>query len=338
MRALVMRGFGPPNTVQVGEVPTPTCGPGDVLIKVVAAGVNPVDWKECEGFLERFYGGHSEPWIPGYDAAGFVEKVGREVAGFRPGDRVVAFSDRRENGHNGTFAEYVRVLAHAVTKVPDNVTLAEAAAVPTASITGYQALFRENKGNLKSGDRVLIHGASGGVGSFTVQFAKASGLEVAAACSARNVEYVRSLGADLVLDYAKRSLAAAVRRWRPEGVDAVVDCVSGGTLPDALDMLRSGGRLMSIATLNEDGDIEGDAERAAQRGFKKIWSIMDQARIDQDLAEILDLMSQGKVKAPPLEIHSLDEGAAVLQRMKTGGVRGKMVFSIFKDEPRAPAG
>lgn len=328
MRAVIVSGFGPPECARVADVAMPECKADDVLIRVIAAGVNPVDWKECEGHLEQFYGKYPNPWVPGYDAAGVVHAVGSNVKGFKVGDRVVAFSDRRENGHNGTFAEYVRVLPNAVSIVPPSIDLVEAAAIPTAGLTGYQALFRSNKAALTAGDSVLIHGASGGVGSYAVQFAKARGLRIAATCSARNIDYVRSLGADLVLDYAKGDTVAAVRRWMPEGVHAVIDCVSGGTLPDALEALRPSGRMLSIATLTQDGDVYGDVERAARRGLTKIYSIMDFDRVAGELGEILDLMERRLVRTPPLTIHPLEEGPKALQRIKEGGVRGKIVLKI----------
>jgi len=290
--------------------------------------VNPVDWKECEGHLQQFYGEYGTAWTPGYDGAGFVRQVGAEVTRFRPGDRVVAFSDRRENGHNGTFAEYLRVLDKAASLVPDDIELADAAAIPTAGLTGYQALFRSSKAALGPGDAVLIHGASGGVGSYAVQFAHARGIRVAASCSARNCDFVSSLGADLVLDHAKGGIVEAVREWMPGGVKAIIDCVSGGTLPDALDALSPSGRLISIATLVADGDIEADTSAASERGFEKILSIMEFDRIGEELAEVLDLISQGLVKRPPLETFSLVEAGKALERMKAGGVRGKIVLNV----------
>jgi NADPH:quinone reductase-like Zn-dependent oxidoreductase len=328
MQALVMPGFGDPDRLRVEEVVRPPCREGDVLVRVAAAGVNPVDWKECAGHLEPFYGKYAERWVPGYDAAGVVEAVGAKVTAFAPGDRVVVFSDRRENGHNGTFAEYVRVLANAVAKVPASVALTEAAAIPTAGLTGYQALLAGNKAGLEPGDAVLIHGAAGGVGSYTVQFATAKGLKVAATCSARNLDYVKTLGADLVIDYAKGPVAPAVRAWAPDGVHAIIDCVSGDTLPDAFEALRPGGKLISIATLTQDGDIAGDTERAARRGFAKIFSIMNFDRIDAELGEILDLMAAGQVKTPPLAAYPLAEGAKALEKMRAGGVRGKIVITM----------
>jgi NADPH2:quinone reductase len=326
MRAVVVSGFCPPSKARIADMPMPRCGANDILIKVAAAGVNPVDWKECEGNLAKYFA-YPEMWIPGLDAAGIVHTVGFNVSKFKPGDRVVAFSDRGK-GHNGTFAEYVRVLDHLAAIVPSSVSLEEAAAIPTAAVTGYQALIRPNKGGLSKGATAFLHGASGGVGSYTVQFAKAMGLRVAASCSAKNIDYVRSLGADLVLDYASGGLAKAVRQWEPGGVDAVIDCVSGGTLPDALDALRPRGKLISIATLTQDGDISGDIKKTAQLGFTKIFAFVEYDRVGQELGEILALMDKRVVKTPPLINYPLQAGPEAMQRMKDGGIQGKIILKV----------
>jgi NADPH2:quinone reductase len=326
MRALVLSGFCSADHIRLAEVPMPQCEANDVLIRVAAAGVNPVDWKECEGYLEQFYGRYPDPWVPGYDAAGVVHQVGVGVTSFKIGDRVVAFSDRRESGHNGTFAEFVRVRSDAVSLVPDDVELTTAATLPTAGLTAYQAVTRPGKGALHPGDCVLIHGASGGVGSFAVQFAKAGGIEVAATCGSRNVDYVRSLGADLVLDHSAGGIVTAVRRWQPTGVKAVIDAVGGGTLTEALDALAPGGRLISITTLTQDGDVAGDIERAQRRGCTKIQSIIDFNRIGTDLKEMLDLLAARRIAPLPLETFSFEQGREALTHMKAGGVRGKIAL------------
>ena len=194
------------------------------------------------------------------------------------------------------------------------------------TLTGYQALHRPNKAALKAGDSILIHGAAGGVGSYAVQFAKAAGILTAATCSAQNADYVATLGADHVIDYRQGNLAKAVKSWRSDGVDAIIDCVSGNTMPDALDALAPGGRLISVATLTQDGDLVRDGEAAAARGFSKIISIMEFDRIDQELAAILDLLDRKIVKTPPILRYPLNEGREALIRMKQGGVQGKIVI------------
>lgn len=327
MRAVVVSGFGPPAEARLTDMPMPDFGPDDVLIKVAAAGVNPADWKEGEGNLAQFFGSYPDMWIPGLDAAGIAEAVGSNVRKFKPGDRVVGFSDR-SRGHAGTFAEYVRVPADMMALVPASVTLDTAAAIPTAAVTGYQALVRSDKAGLSSGKTVFIHGASGGVGSYSVQFAKALGLRIAASCSGHNLDYVRSLGADLALDYAGGNLAARVRQWEPTGVDAIIDCVSGGTLPDAFQALRPGGRLVNIATLTQDGDVTGEIDKATRLGFTKILAFVSYERFGEDLEEILALMERGLVKTPPLTVYPLEAGPEAMQRMKAGAVQGKIILKV----------
>ncbi len=336
MRAVAVPRLGPIGKIVIKDFPIPVCGPDDVLIKVVSAGVNPVDWKESEGALEQFFGQYPDFWVPGLDAAGVVQTTGKAVSNFRQGDRVVAISDRAR-GHSGTFAEYVRVPECLVAKVPPSISLDEAASIPCAGLTGFQALFRAGKGRLGHGDAVFIHGGSGGVGSWTVQSAKARGLRVAASCSAANVDYVRSLGADIALDHATGELVQRIRQWQPDGVAAVIDCVSGETLPDALDMLRPGGRLISIPTLTQDGDVEGDTALAKQRGFSKIMAFVEYDKVGEELAEILDMMVRRAVQCPPLTIYPFSAAAAAIERMKVGKVRGKIILRIADDIPtKAP--
>jgi NADPH2:quinone reductase len=174
---------------------------------------------------------------------------------------------------------------------------------------------------------VLIHGASGGVGSYTVQFAKAAGLRVAATCSARNLEYVANLGVDLVIDYGKGRITESLREWEPDGLDALVDCVSNNSIANPEAILKLGGRLISIATLTQDGDIAGDTAKAAQLGYEKILSIMEFDRIGEELSEVLALMANGKVTPPPLTAYPLKQGVQALEAMKRGSVRGKIVLT-----------
>ncbi len=202
------------------------------------------------------------------DAAGIVEQTGSNVTEFRQGDRVVTWS-AADGKTWGSYAEFIRVPARNVAPMPRSLNFAQAAVVPVASLTAFQSLFHSEKGGLIPGQKVLIHGAAGGVGSFAVQFAKSGGLLVAATCGSANVEYVRSLGAELVIDYKTEDVCQAVRDWSAGGVDVVLDAVGPATLPKALDMLRPGGRLVNILTVTADGDIEHDRKEAERRGFRK---------------------------------------------------------------------
>jgi NADPH:quinone reductase len=228
----------------------------------------------------------------------------------------------------GSYAEFIRVSVKSVSPMPRSLSLAEAAAVPVASLTAFQALFHAEKGGLIPGQKVLIHGAAGGVGSFAVQFAKSGGLLVAATCGTANVSYVRSLGADRVIDYKREDVCQAVRDWSAEGVDVVLDAVGPATLPQALDMLRPDGRLINMLTLTADGDIERDRKEAERRGFRKILTNINFERARASMREITHLIDGGLVRVPAIEVLPL-EGAARAHRMiETGHVRGKLVLKV----------
>lgn len=325
MRALVMNGFGAPNQAKPGELPKPECRPDDLLVRVSAAAVNPVDWKEMAGYLVSVYGEYG-PWAPGFDACGKVEQVGGNVKGFAVGDRVVLLSDRRE-GQSGTFAEYVRVPARLAAKAPAKANDAQVASIPTAGITGYQGLFRPDVGALKAGESVLILGGSGGIGSFSVAYAHAAGAKVAATARDVNLDYVRSLGADLAID-RKDDVAAAVKRWAPQGVDHILDTGTGGNQPGLLDMLKTGGRLVIVATYVNDADIEKLTAKAKERNIKVSYLILDLATLQQDLNATAKLIDEGKMKLPDLKLYPLERGAEALAAQQAGGIRGKLIVTI----------
>ena len=210
--------------------------------------------------------------------------------------------------------------------MPKSLNFAQAAAVPVASLTAFQALFHAEKGGMIPGQNVLIHGAAGGVGSFAVQFAKSGGLLVAATCGAAKMAYVRSLGADRVIDYKNEDVLQAVRDWSAEGADVVLDAVGPATLPQALDMLRPGGRLVNILTAAADGDIEHDRKEAERRGFRKIVFLIDFDRAQESMRAITNLIDRGLVHVPPIEVLPLEDAAPAHQMIETGHVRGKLVL------------
>ncbi|MCU0492210.1 MAG: NAD(P)-dependent alcohol dehydrogenase [Chloroflexaceae bacterium] len=209
---MVYTQYGPPDVLRLEEIAMPTPGNDEVLVRVYAASANASDWHLLRGvpFPVRFVYGLFRPKYPvlGADMAGRVEAVGASVTRFRPGDAV--FGDLSAYGFGG-YAEYVCVKAEALVRKPDHLSFAEAAAVPSAALTALQGL--RDKGKLQPGQNVLIHGASGGVGSFAVQFAKAFGAEVTAVCSTRKMAVVRSLGADHVIDYNREDFARTGRKY-----------------------------------------------------------------------------------------------------------------------------
>jgi NADPH2:quinone reductase len=326
MRALVMEGFGPPEQATLGELTMPDCGPEDVLVRLGAAGINPVDWKEMAGYLAQVYPPYPPRWAPGYDGAGIVVSVGRAVTEFAPGDRVVVLSDRRVG--SGTLADYVRVHQSVVAVAPASIGFVEIASIPTAGLTAYQGLFRADMGATEPGQAILIHGASGGIGSFAIGFAHAAGLRSAATCRAANADYVRSLGAELAIDYQQEDIVAACRRWVPDGLAMVLDCTSGGKQPELLDVLAPGGRLVVVATLTEDGDIGRLTAAAAERGLSVHFLVMDWATLQADMRGIAALIDGGKMRMPEVAVYPLDRAAEAIVAMKAGGVRGKIGVEI----------
>jgi NADPH:quinone reductase len=333
MRAMVFDRYGEPDVMGLREVPVPEPQDGEVLIRVGYAGVNPTDSKTRAGLSTR--AGVAFPFVIGRDAAGVVERTGANVTEFSPGDRLVTWGTVHGKAW-GTYAELVRVSVRNVSPMPKSLNFAQAAAVPIASLTAFQSLFHADKGGMIPGQKVLIHGAAGGVGSFAVQFAKSGGLLVAATCGTANVEYVRSLGADRVIDYKTEDVCRAVREWSAEGVDVVLDAVGPATLPQALDLLRPGGRLVSILTATADGDIERDRKEAERRGFRKVTMIIDFERARDSMREITNLIDTGLVHVPPIHVLPLEDAALAHQMIDTGHVRGKLVLKVAELYARLP--
>lgn len=327
MKALVMNGFGSTDKARVVDVSKPVAGPDDVVVRMMAASVNPADWKEAEGAFAQWFPPYPDPWTLGLDGAGIVDSVGCNVTEVAVGDKVMFFA-LRPKGVVGTFAEYVRTPASLVAPIPKTASFEQAAAIPCAGLTGYQALFSEQKADLKTGQSVLIHGASGALGSFDVAFAKAAGLKIAATCRAVNADYVRGLGADLVIDYQNEDIVASVRKWMPEGVDVVLDCVSAGSFPNSLDALRPGGKLVSIMTATDDGDVTGDTAKAAERGFTKVFAAQSYDNIREELKSVASIIDAKKMHLPEITTYPLNRATEALSAIRNGKIRGKLVIKI----------
>ena len=328
MRAFVMQGFGAADKASPGTLEKPKCRPGDLLVRVAAAGVNPTDWKEMEGNLVKFYPPYEPRWAPGFDGAGIVEEVGEGVVAFEPGDRVVLMSDRR-GGQSGTFAEYVRVSEKLAAKAPASISLSETASIPVAGLTAYQALFRDDMGRAKAGQSLLIHGASGGLGSFATCFARAAGLRIAATGRAANEEYLRQIGAEHTIDYTEGHIPAALKGWARPGADVVIDAVSGGGQADLLEALAPGGRLVIVATITDDADIAALSAEAQRGGRSVHFLILDHLRVAQDLQAIARLIDGGTMRRlPQITRYPLERAGEALQAMQAGGTRGKLVIDI----------
>jgi NADPH:quinone reductase-like Zn-dependent oxidoreductase len=320
MKAVVHHSYGSPDVLKIEEVEKPAVTDDGVLVRVHASSVNPAEWYGMTGlFIARLMGGLFKPKDTrlGADFAGVVEAVGRNVADFKPGDEVYG-------GRSGAFGEYVNV-KNAVARKPANLTFEEAAAIPTAAVTALQGL--RDHGNLQPGQKVLINGATGGVGTFAVQIAKAFGAEVTAVCSERNMEMVRSLGADHVIDYTKDDFTQSGRQY-----DLVLDIAGGRTWREYKRILKPtttfvivGGPKGNkwIGPLGNTIKLKMASMGASQ---KVVFFIAQFTR--EDLATLRDLSESGKLKPVIDRVYPLSQVAEAMKHLGTGHARGKIVLKI----------
>lgn len=307
MRAAVYDQFGSADVLEVREVDNPPVGPDTVLVRAKATSVNPVDWKVREGYLQGAFP-HHLPIIPGWDVAGVVEAVGPAVStGIEVGDEVYGYV-RRDDVKFGTAAELVSIPERLVTRKPRSLSFEDAAAVPLAAMTAYQALVEA--GQVDAGDRVLVHAAAGGVGHFAVQIATALSAEVIGTASARNHEYVEGLGAGTVLDHS----AGPISEQLDEPVDVVLDLVGGPALEDAPKQVRDAGRVVSIV----------DADTVVKLGGKYVFVRPDMATLDA----LTELIEAGRLRVDVTETYSLEQIAEAHRSSETGRTRGKIVVTI----------
>ncbi|MFF7990593.1 NADP-dependent oxidoreductase [Kitasatospora xanthocidica] len=304
MRAVTYDSYAPDNSrLRYGEVPDPKVGPGQVLIRVRAASVNPVDWKVMAGGLDGMMDAVF-PVVPGWDVAGVVTAVGPDTPEFTPGDEVMAYA-RKDVVRAGTFAEYVTVAAPAVARKPAALDWAQAAGLPLAGLTALRSLDRLAVG---PSDVLLVHGAAGGVGSLAVQLGRDRGARVIGTASERNHAYLRELGAEPV-SYGD-GLVERVRALAPDGVSAVADFV-GGQLETTLAVLAEGGRHISIA----DPGV-------AQHGGHWIWVRPDGAA----LAELAAAADRGVLTVEIAGTFPLERTGEAFDASRTGRTRGKLVI------------
>jgi NADPH:quinone reductase-like Zn-dependent oxidoreductase len=315
VRAIVIESFGGPEVLRPADVPSPEPAADEVLIEVAYAAVNPVDWKIREGMLAGMFP-HEFPVILGWDAAGTVKDTGKNVTGFRIGDRVYAYCRKPKVGF-GTYAEFVTMNQAAVAPMPKNVGFAEAACIPLAGLTAWQSLFDAAK--VKAGDRVLIHAGAGGVGSLAIQFAKHTGAEVLTTAGGGNHGYVTSLGADVAIDYTKEDFVDAVRKREPGGIDLVIDAVGNDVQRKSYDVLKKGGRLVSIVNVPSEEEARRYGVEAAH-----VFVTPD----GEQLRRIGALIESGAVSPPALLEMRLEEAAEAQRRSQAGHVRGKIVLKI----------
>ena len=326
MRAIALMEFGDASLFRLMDLPTPQIADDEVLIRVQVAGINPADWKDREGHTAAFFA-IDFPYVIGFDAAGVIVETGSAVQGFAVGDRVFTTTNHGQ-GRPGSYAELVVASADRLAMIPEAMDATVAAALPVAALTAWQALFDTGKGGLKAGQKVLVNGGSGGVGSFAVPLAHWAGAAVACTCSSANIPYVSRRGADLAIDYQSGDVAASVLAWAPAGVDVIIDAVGTDSLPGALDLLKPGGVLVSIATLVADGDVAAQMQAAAREGKRKVLAIMDDVACGETLATIAGLISSGELPAPEIRSFAMEQVAQAHKLLETGRVRGKLVLAI----------
>ncbi len=323
MRAIILDRFGGPEVLRMDEIERPRAMPGGVVIRVAFAGVNPADWKAREGWLAPFFE-YRFPFVLGFDAAGVIAEVGEGVTGLAVGDRVVTASNQGR-GERGSYAEYVASDQERVVRLPDHVPMRDAAALPTAGMTAWEAVF--DVGRAASGHKILINGGAGGTGSYAIQLARMAGAEVAATCGPQNLDYVRDLGADLAIDYRKGGTLDAVRAWAPDGVDLVIDTVGQGSLPNSIEMVKCGGRVVPISTLIADEPMP-DMARAEALGIEVVVASSTFPNQPRQLNGLVDALAAGRIRAPEIHVMPLDKAAAAQERIADGHVRGKILLEI----------
>ena len=312
MRAIAVNEWGGRDKLALVDVEPPPVAPDGVLVRVRAAGLNPVDWKVREGRLAGAFPYHF-PVILGWDAAGVVEKVGPAVTWFKPGDEVYGYL-RRHDLQYGTYAEFTTAPEGYLAHMPEALSFEEAAALPLAGLTAHQGLERLG---LRAGETLFIDGAGGGVGHLAVQLAVARGARVIAGAGPDNLDFVRELGAEPV-DHDAGELPARVRQVAGgDGVDAVFDLFGGEPREHAFDLLRRGGRLLSVA-----------APPPESRDGHEVHYIFVRPS-GYDLGEHLTpLVQDGRLRPHVAETYPLERAAEAQERLESGHVRGKLVLTV----------
>ena len=312
MKAIVYPKYGSPDVLELQEVDKPPITDGEVRVRVHAASLNPLDWHFLRGkpFIVRLFAGLVKPKrkIPGVDVAGQVEGVGGKVTRFQRGDEVFGES----NG--GACAEYVCVSEDGLSLKPTNLTFEEAAAVPVAGFTALQGL--RDKGQIQAGQKVLINGASGGVGTFAVQIAKSFGAEVTGVCSTRNLDMVQSIGADHVIDYGEEDFTQTGDRY-----GLILDAVGNHSLSDCKRALHANGIYVAVA-----GSV-GRVLWMGMTGGKRMVSMLAR-RNTEDLVVLKELLETGSVRPVIDRRYPLSEVAEAIRYLEAGHAQGKVVITV----------
>ncbi len=313
MKSIVVHKYGGPEVLKYEDTQRPEPKDDQILVRVIAAGVNPVDGMIRSGMFAK-YEKAAFPMIPGADVAGIVEKVGGKITKFKVGDPVYAYVSLK-NG--GGYAEYAVATEGEASPKPKSLTHVEAAAVPVVALTAWQALV--DTANLSAGQTVLIHGGSGGVGTFAIQIAKARGAKVIATASTANQDLLKQLGADVAIDYTKQKFEDVAK-----DVDVVLDSVGKDTLARSYGVVKKGGFIVTLVSRIDQAELDKHGIRGASLSVNPDSS---------ELAEIGKLIDANKIKVVVSQTFPLAEAAKAQEQVATGHTRGKIVLKVA-DEPK----
>lgn len=307
MKAIRMHSYGGAEVLVYEDAPRPEPQPDEVLVQVYAAAINGIDWKIRDGELQRLFN-FQLPTILGSDAAGIVAAVGADVTTVEVGQEVYGMMER---SRSGSFAEYAIAKSNAIAPKPKSLSYLEAASIPAAALTAWQALFE--RGNLSAGQTVLIHGAAGGVGMFAVQLARWKGAHVIATASNSSIQTVRELGADEAINYKTTPFEQVVK-----GVDLVLDILGGETRQNSWQVLKPNGILVSTVP----------PPPQAPDGLRSEMLMMQAS--GEQLVEITKLIEQGNLKTIVLQVFPLNKTAQALELNKTGHTHGKIAIQVVE--------
>lgn len=332
MKAYFINRYGKSDVLTLGELPEPALRDDDVLVRIHAAGVNPLDNKIRDGEFKLLLP-YKMPLVLGNDLAGVVVRVGARVRRFAAGDEVYA---RPDDDRIGTFAEFIAIKEASLALKPANLTMEEAASMPLVALTAWQTLVE--KGKLKKGQKVLIHAGSGGVGTIAIQLARHIGATVATTASMANAEMLKGLGADIVIDYKKDDFSA-----RLKGYDLVIDTQGGETLKKSLSVLKPGGKLIGIAgppdpdfaRLRRANGFVSLVMRLLSYGIRKAarrngasYSFHFMAASGRQLGEITSLIEAGHIRPVVDRVFPFEETKQALDYVETGRTKGKVVIKV----------
>ena len=313
MKAIVVHEYGGPEVLKYEDVPRPEPKEDQILVHVIAAGVNPVDDASRSEKYAKFFR-ITLPFIPGYDIAGVVEKTGSKITKFKPGDSVYAYLSLKDGGG---YAEYAVVTEAEAAPKPKSLNYESAAAVPVVALTAWQALIDTAK--LSAGQTVLIHGGSGGVGSFAIQIAKARGAKVIATASTANQDLLKQLGADVAIDYTKQKFEDVAKN-----VDLVLDSVGKDTLARSYGVVKKGGFIVTLVARMDQAELDKHEIRGASLGVEPN---------SKELADIGKLIDENKIKVIVSQTFPLADAVKAQEQIATGHTRGKIVLKVA-DEPK----